>query len=180
MPEMRQARAQVAAAPEVKAEPKVELKTEPMDTLEGAGSVPMPIPHEVIAPVTASIAGKPSLRISLLTKHVQHCWDPSLMTAGLFWCRSHRQHPVLTPPASIADIGIKFRPARLKRLACRPNLWVISPAQSTCDHPTSCDHLMKLAWTDVAEAHLRPSMSACTGKPAAEDLHAHCKGLVNS
>ena len=53
MPEMRQARAQVAAAPEVKAE----VKAEPMDTLEGAGSVPTPIPNDIIAPVTASIAG---------------------------------------------------------------------------------------------------------------------------
>lgn len=54
MPEMRQARAQVAAAPEVKAE----AKEEPMDTLEGAGSVPMPIPDAIIGPVTATIAGQ--------------------------------------------------------------------------------------------------------------------------
>lgn len=57
MPEMRQARARTyapaAADPDVKPEPK----DEPMDTLEGAGSVPLPTSNDALPPVTATVVG---------------------------------------------------------------------------------------------------------------------------
>ena len=61
MPEMRQARARTFAPPsadlDVKLEPKEELKDEPMDVLEGAGSVPLPTANDVLPPVTATLVG---------------------------------------------------------------------------------------------------------------------------
>ena len=60
MPEMRQARARVAA-PLQEEEVKQEPKDEPMDTLEGAGSVPLPT--DTAAPVTATLAGENELSL---------------------------------------------------------------------------------------------------------------------
>ena len=57
MPEMRQARTQAAVGPSADPEVKAELKAEPMDTLEGAGSIPNPLLTEATAPVTATVAG---------------------------------------------------------------------------------------------------------------------------